>query len=93
MVSLTELVRNMGTLEAKLRRFEEKFGVKSQEFYHAMTHGELDEFDDFDEYRMEFIEWLSLFKTWLSMDETYRQLMARQSASLQIKAHLQPAYA
>jgi hypothetical protein len=34
---------------------------------------------------MEFIEWLALYKTWLSLNETYQQLIARQPIAIQIK--------
>jgi hypothetical protein len=84
-MKLKELIQDMAKLEMELRRFEEKFSVKSNEFYRAITAGELDEFDELDEYRMEFIEWLALYKTWLSLDEKYRQLIARQPTAIQIK--------
>jgi len=84
-MGLKELIQNMAQLEADLRRFEERFGVKSSDFHRAITAGELDEFDALDEYRMEFVEWLALYKTWLSLDEKYRQLIARQPVAIQIK--------
>jgi hypothetical protein len=84
-MELKELIQDMARVEAELRRFEETFGVKSAEFYRAITSGELDEFDALDEYRMEFVEWLALYKTWLSLDEKYRQLIARQPVAIQIK--------
>jgi len=93
MTSLNELLRNMSQLETALSRFETTFGVKSQDFYAAMTHGELEEFDALDEYRMDFVEWLTLYKTWLSLDGKYRQLIARQPVALQIKANLEPVHA
>jgi hypothetical protein len=87
-MKLKELIQDMTQLETDLRRFEEKFGVKSAEFYCAITGGELDEFDALDEYRMEFIEWLALYKTWLSLNEKYHQLVARQPVAIQIKTVL-----
>jgi hypothetical protein len=93
MTSLNELIRNMSRLETDLSRFETTFGVKSPDFYTAMTRGELEEFDALDEYRMDFVEWLALYKTWLSLDSKYRQLIARQPVALQIKANLEPAHA
>jgi hypothetical protein len=84
-MKLKELIQDMAQLETELRHFEGKFGVKSHEFYQAITAGELDEFDALDEYRMEFIEWLALYKSWISLDEKYRQLIARQSVTIQIK--------
>jgi len=83
----------MSRLERELGRFETRFGVKSQDFYGAMMRGDLEEFDALDEYRMEFVEWLALYKTWLSLDERYRQLIVRQPVSLQIKANVELAYA
>jgi hypothetical protein len=56
-------------------------GVKSQDFYAL------------DEYRMEFIEWLALYETWLSLDERYRQLVTREPVALQIKTNLESTHA
>jgi hypothetical protein len=93
MTALSKLVRDLSRLEAELGRFETRFGVKSQEFYEAMTRGDLEEFDALDDYRMEFVEWLALYKTWLSLENKYRQLVARQPVVLQIKANLEPMHA
>ncbi len=88
MMKLRELVKDMIQLETTLSGFEVKFGVKSSEFYQAMNAGELAEFDALDDYRMEFIEWLALYKTWLSFAESYRQLVMRQPIAIQIKTAL-----
>jgi hypothetical protein len=93
MATLNQLLQDMSKLEAELSRFEIRFGVKSQDFYAAITRGDLDEFDALDEYRMDFVEWLALYKTWISLNEKYRQLIARQPVALQIKANLEPARA
>jgi hypothetical protein len=37
---------------------------------------------------MEFIEWLALYKTWLSLDTKYQQLIERQPVVIQIKSAL-----
>jgi hypothetical protein len=92
-MSLSELLKDMRQLEAELGRFEVKFGVKSHDFHAAMMRGDLEEFDALDEYRMEFIEWLALYETWLSLNEKYCQLIVRQPVALQIKINLEPAYA
>lgn len=84
-MELKTLISDMIQLEVTLSRFEKRFGVKSGDFYRAITTGELEEFDALDEYRMEFVEWLALYKTWLSLDEKYRQLITRQSIAVQIK--------
>ena len=93
MTSLNELLQDMRELETELSRFELKFGVKSADFYTAMQRGDLEEFDGLNEYRMEFIEWLALYKTWASLNEKYQQLITRQPVALQIKANLEPSHA
>ncbi len=93
MTTLTTLITDINKLEVRLSHFETQFGVKSQEFYQAMMAGELEEFDALDDYRMVFINWLALYKTWMSLDEKYRQLIKRQPVAVQIKVNLQPAYA
>jgi len=75
-------------LEDRLGHFETRFGVKSFDFERAINAGELEEFDALDEYRMEFIEWLALYKTWLSLNECYQQMISRQPVALQIKSAL-----
>jgi hypothetical protein len=84
-MELKTLISDMVQLEAECSRFETQFGVKSSDFFQAMTAGELEEFDALDEYRMEFIEWLALYKTWLSLHDKYQQLISRQSVAIQIK--------
>ena len=76
-MELKELISDMSQLEAEFSRFEKNFGVKSSDFFQAITAGELDEFDALDEYRMDFVEWLALYKSWLSLEEKYRQLISR----------------
>jgi len=65
MVELRELVNDIGVIESK-------YGVLSNEFYQAFTNGELSEFDAYDEYRMEFIEWAALCKTRHKLRQSYR---------------------
>jgi hypothetical protein len=84
-----ELVEDMSRLETELHRFETRFGVKSPDFYEAMMRGDMEEFDTLDAYRMEFVEWLALYKTWLSLDEKYHQLVEREPVALQIKSNLE----
>jgi hypothetical protein len=88
-----ELVEDMSRLETELHRFETQFGVRSPDFYEAMMRGDMEEFDALDEYRMEFVEWLALYKTWLSLNEKYHQLVEREPVALQIKTNLELSYA
>ena len=88
-----ELVEDMSRLETELHRFETQFGVRSPDFYEAMMRGDMEEFDALDEYRMEFVEWLALYKTWLSLNEKYHQLVGREPVALQIKTNLELSYA
>ena len=90
---LNDLLKDMGRLEVELQRFEARFGVRSKDFYDAMQRGDLEEFDALDDYRMEFVAWLALYKTWTSLDDRYRQLVARQPVAMQIKTNLELAYA
>ena len=84
-MELRLLISDMTQLEGELGLFEKRFGVKSRDFYKAITAGELEEFDALDEFRMDFIEWLALYKSWLSLADKYRQLIDRQPIAVQIK--------
>ena len=85
-----ELVKAMSRLETELHGFETRFGVKFSDFYEAMMRGDMEAFDALDKHRMAFVEWLALYKTWLGLDETYRQSIEREPAALQIKTNLGP---
>lgn len=93
MSNVNDLLQNMVSTESRLGGFETQFGVKSRDFYEAMMRGDLEGFDTLDEYRMVFIEWLALYKTWLSLDKKYQQLVTRQPVAMQIKTHLESVHA
>ena len=91
MVRLHDLVKDIGHLGKQLLVFENHYGILSREFYQAFTDGELSEFDAYDEYRMEFIEWAALCKTQRKLVKKYRQLSARQPAAVRIRQQLAAA--
>ncbi len=93
MTALQDLLQDLTQLETELRRFELEFGIRSADFYQAMMRGDLEEFDALDEYRMTFLEWLALYKTWLSLDEKYQQLAHRQPIAVQLKTNLEAIHA
>ncbi len=93
MAALHELLKDMRRLEEQMSKFELKYGVKSEDFYAAMMRGDLEEFDALDEYRMEFLEWLALYETWLALREKYRRLIRRQPVAIHIKTNLEPTHA
>ena len=70
-MKLIDLIQDMNRLETELGSFERRFGVKSAEFYEAMNNWELEEFDGLDDFRMEFIEWLSLYRTWRNLNYSH----------------------
>ena len=72
MITTHDLLHDTLQLENELSHFEVKFGMHSADFYAAMMRGDLEEFDALDDYRMTFLEWLALYKTWLSFDEKYK---------------------
>ena len=91
MLKLRELINDIVSIEKQMRRFETKYGVLSNEFYQAFTSGELSEFDAYDEYRMEFIEWAALYQTWQKLAQEYQQLSTQQPAAARIRLQLQMA--
>ncbi len=83
--SLIESVRNLNMLESRLREYENKYGLKSSDFYVAMVSGQLAEFDGENEHHLDFLEWLSLYETWLDRERAYRALLQRRTVSQQLK--------
>jgi hypothetical protein len=85
-MELRELVREMHWIEWQLRAFEDRYGLLSRDFYQAMESGQLAEFDDDESPQFtDFLEWHGLYKVWLSREQTYRDLLRRQSLPTQLR--------
>ena len=70
--------------------YEEKYGVLNENFYAALTAGQLARYDEFDETRADFSRWKGIYETWCRRKADYdRQLKAR---SLEETLRFQPAY-
>ena len=89
-MDIHELVIEMKLLERRLTLYEEKYGVLSADFYAALTNGELERYDAFDESRADFSRWKGVYETWLRRKEAYtRQLQDKGFAET---IRFQPAY-
>jgi hypothetical protein len=81
-MTLEDLLTDIHALEEELLAFERKYGVRSEIFYAAYVSGEEPE----DEaWVLDFSEWASVYKTWLSRQAEYRnqvQRIQRNTASL-----------
>jgi hypothetical protein len=81
-MTLEDLLADIHALEEDLLAFERKYGVRSEIFYAAYVSGE--EPED-DAWVLDFGEWASVYKTWLSRQAEYRnqvQRIQRNSPSL-----------
>jgi hypothetical protein len=64
-----DILRDIHALEEDLLQFERRYGVRSETFYAAYTRGEEPE----DEaWVLDFSEWASVYRTWLSRQADYR---------------------
>jgi len=89
-VEIHELVIEMKLLERRLGLYEEKYGVLSEDFYNALTSGELADYDAHDESRADFSCWKGIYETLQRRKAAYRkQLEGRKLAEL---LRVQPAY-
>ena len=89
-MEIYELVIEMKLLERRLTIYEEKYGVLSQDFYAALTAGELARYDSFDETRTDFSRWKGIYETWLRRKEAYGEQI--QQRDLAETLRVQPAY-
>ena len=64
-MEIHELIIEMKLLERRLTLYEEKYGVLSEDFYTALTSGELARYDAYDETRADFSRWKGTYETWL----------------------------
>ncbi len=89
-MQIHELVIEMKLLERRLTLYEEKYGVLSEDFYAALTSGELADYDAYDESRADFSRWKGIYETLRRRKDAYRkQLEGRDSAEV---LRVQPAY-
>ncbi|SLM28816.1 conserved hypothetical protein [Desulfamplus magnetovallimortis] len=73
-MTLNDLLIDIHSLEEELIEFERKYGVRSETFYSAYIAGE--EPDD-DSWVLDFGEWASIYKTWLTRQAEYRNEVQR----------------
>jgi hypothetical protein len=81
-VNIRSILADIHALEEELLTFERKYGIRSETLYAAYISGE--EPDD-DEWVLDFGEWASVYRTWLTRQAEYRnevQLLQRQENSL-----------
>jgi len=81
-MKLRELLADIHALEEELLAFERKYGLRSETFYPAYMNGEEPEDDS---WTLDFGEWASVYRTWLSRQADYRnevQRLQRNTPSL-----------
>ena len=89
-MEIHELVIEMKLLERRLTLYEEKYGVLSEDFYAALTVGQLANYDAYDETRADFSRWKGIFETWRRRKEAYRKQLQERELSKVLR--FQPAY-
>lgn len=84
-----ELLTDIHALEQELLTFEAKYGVRSETFYAAYASGEEPEDESWN---LDFSEWASIYRTWLTRQAQYRNELARtQGNSLSLRGLIQVA--
>ena len=89
-MTLRELLIDIHALEEELLAFERKYGVRSETFYSAYASGE--EPED-DQWTLDFGEWASVYRTWLTRQADYRnevQQLQGNAPSLTGLIHVTP---
>jgi hypothetical protein len=73
-MTVRELLADIHALEEELLTFERKYGIRSETFYAAYVNGE--EPED-DRWTLDFGEWASVYRTWLTRQAEYRNEVQR----------------
>ena len=77
-MTLQEILTDIHAIEDDILAFERKYGVRSEIFYAAHISGEEPEDDD---WVLDFGEWASLYRTWLTRQAEYRDEVHRKQAN------------
>ena len=72
-MTLGELVKSIHELEAYLKKFEEKYLLRSEDFYQLVTQNKLDQNRD-------FIEWLGVYEIKLKREQKYQKFLSKKLA-------------
>ena len=73
-MTIRDILLDIHALEEELLDFERKYGIRSETFYAAYVSGE--EPED-DAWVLDFGEWGSVYRTWLSRQAEYRNQVQR----------------
>lgn len=68
-MTIRDILLDIHALEEELLDFERKYGIRSETFYAAYASGE--EPED-DAWVLDFGEWGSIYRTWLTRQAEYR---------------------
>ena len=68
-MKIRDILADIHALEEELLDFERKFGICSETFYTACASGEEPEDDS---WALDFGEWASVYRTWLTRQADYR---------------------
>ncbi len=82
-MTLNEILADIHALEEELLELERKYGLRSETFYAAYMSGEEAENDA---WVLDFSEWASVYRTWLTRLAEYRnEIQRRQGGSATLK--------
>ena len=73
-MNISQILADIHALEEELLAYERKYGIRSETFYAAFTSGEEPEDDN---WVLDFGEWTSVYKTWLTLQAQYRDEIQR----------------
>lgn len=73
-MNLHDILADIHALEEELLTFERKYGIRSETFYGAYLNGEEPAEEN---WVLDFGEWASVYKTWLSRQADYRNEIQR----------------
>ena len=71
-MTLQDVLADIHALEEDMLAFERKYGIRSETFYAAYVSGEEPEDDS---WVLDFGEWASVYRTWLTRQATYRDMV------------------
>jgi hypothetical protein len=73
-MTIQEILADIHALEEELLEFERRYGIRSETLYAAYISGEEPEDDS---WVLDFGEWASVYRTWLSRQADYRNEVQR----------------
>jgi hypothetical protein len=80
-MTLEEIIQSIHSIEIYLQKFEEKYKLRSEDFYDMAQNDKL-------EHTPDFVEWIGIYEIKLKREKKYHEIISKLRSKNDIKLHV-----